>query len=146
MSSSNDKKNMSSKCKYYLLAIAKLINEYGKNLSDHSAIRRHFLSMSGITSEFLTGCRPSEPEASIRSAKACKQFLKIAVWDFYQVFDLNKYLNCYGCPSDIEKVVWAKFRQLYKEWSSIKDISNKEKNDKIVEDKSRGHKKDMCNY
>ena len=145
MSYTNDTKNMSSKCQLYLLAIAKLINEHDRNLLQHPEIKCHFLAMHGITNEFLTGCRPSEPEPSIGSATACKQFLKIAVWDFYQVFDLNKYLNCQGCPSDIERVVWAKFKELYKNWSITKFRiilhNNKEKDDKIKEAKARGHKK-----
>ena len=109
-----------SKCQCYLLAIANLINQY-------SPIKCHFLSISGITSEFLAGCRPSVPDSSIGTLKVRKQLLKIAVWDFYQVFDLNKYLD-YGCASDIEKVVWAKFRKLYKEWYIIKQIAYYKRN------------------
>jgi hypothetical protein len=104
----------------------------------------HFLSISGIDYRFLYGNKPSLPSEKEGSFKAVAQLIRIAIWNFFQVFNVDRYIQD-GSPSDIERVIWRIFRDLEREWkvgrSDFITTNKDEASMKAKKERERGHLK-----
>ena len=104
----------------------------------------HFLSISGIDYSFLYGQEPSLPSEKDGASKGDAQIIRIAIWNFFQQFNTDRYLQD-GSPSDIERVIWGIFRSLEREWSvGRKQFISKMNNEaarKAKKERERGHLK-----
>ena len=104
----------------------------------------HFLSITGIDYSFLYGQEPSLPSEKDGASKAVSVLIRIAIWNFFQQFNTDRYLQD-GSPSDIDRVIWGIFRSLEREWSvgRQKFISTKddEASRKAKKERERGHLK-----
>jgi hypothetical protein len=143
------------KCLIFLQAIDDAIKQYEEikskidNITEEQSLTNknkkcHFLSIRGIDCSFLYGQKPSLPSEKEGAFKAVSALIRIAVWNFFQLFNTDRYVQD-GSPSDIEKVIWAIFRSLEREWSLARQqfisTNDDEAAKKSKKERERGHLK-----
>lgn len=125
------KNNMDIKVDFFFSCMNK---EIENSPNPHS----HFLRVGGINKNLLTLQFPQKPEAEWSYAKATKQALIIAIYDFFQVFDQELYMSWSKPDGIMTRIVWAKFRDIMNNW-----LPNHRENLELIKYKSmRGYREE----
>lgn len=75
-----------------------------------------FLNIGGVDEDFLTGKEPVPASGDWPRSRAIRHMIKTAIWQFYQVFNADQYKSFQEPDGVLTTVIWAKFRDLYRNW------------------------------
>lgn len=100
-----------------------------------------FLNIGGINKDFLTGEEPKPTPGDWPRSRAMHHMIKYAIWQFYQVFNVEQYKMFQDPEGVLTDVIWAKFRALYRVWNILHSSSQRviKANMKALRDSERAN-------